>query len=248
MSYPKFLWNVDVNDSNRYFGFNDGTARIATLSTGRYDTILHVGYELQTKMNAVSAGFTVAISSVGQVVISKASGAFTVTWAATSNNLSTLLGFTESESVSSLTLTATNKHTHGWYPGYVSKIGSSYGSGMTAATRWVQNFAVARNIAGDGNQYAIALSNPIRRRNITIGMINRTELEDETRGLAAFESVLTKRIWFYEDRTVGTVGSYGTKNSATGYWLCSLDGDISENNVGSHPDWFSVSIPLIRHT
>jgi len=244
-AWGKFLAPITVPTGGWVFGFNEaapGGAATATVDAGTYATMLHLVFNLQTKLKVVNAAYAASVSSVGLVVVTLEAGA-TADWATTDDDLETVLGFDGSEAVSGSTLTATNKHQYGWYPGTIS-YGVANGAGVVADSGWVVEDQTIRTYAGDGSARLIAPARRLYTRSLRYGPIKRAEaLESRHRGPSALMDVwATGSVWWYFDRDDGVVGTYGTQvdPGRTAYAIDS-DGEYSIVTMSARPDFMENS-------
>lgn len=241
--WGKFLAAVVVPTGGWDFVWSDGSARTLTVPAGTYTSVLDVLDEMHTQHSAVTG----TCSSTGQVVLA-VSGINSMTWASTSNGLSTLLGFAETENPAAGVVTATSRHTHGWYPGTLS-YGYTKGEGIASDTLWTPTESPAVVVAGDGTTTVVGASRPVYRRSITFDLVKKTEINDRTRGLMALAVAhRTVNVAWYENRDTGTVAAQGTKGdphtaASADYWSIKVTAEWQ--NQGTHPDWYIVTLDLI---
>ena len=172
----------------------------------------------------------VSVSSLGFVTIT-ISGMTDQRWVATTDALSSMLGFSESEAVSGGSLVSTSPHELGWYPGALTHNHSlTRGAGLVSGAFWLPQDTSVRQWAGSGKQHTVKTARLLRRRPVRFDIVSKEEVEDLTRGVAAlWDEHLTRRLWWYLDRTTGAVGSYGTLgnpwtdvDSGVSYWIVTL--------------------------
>lgn len=250
MAAPKLLATITVPTGGWDFAGDDGAAFTATLPAGDYDSILELGDALETAINAaaVNETFTVAVSSGGIVTIT-ATGAWTVTWASTDDDLSALLGYAESESVDgSYILTATDRHLYAWY----SPIGADY----DLDDAWLPS-REQETEAGGLIQYASSQEHTYRELRLallgpeclseggTASDGHGASVDWTSRTLKDFWSyIATRPFRFYGDRADGTVASPGTEG--TEYVTCRRMGDRWKPSRVDPDDWayWRITIPL----
>ena len=247
-SYPKFLSGITINDDNNTLvGSDTGGAFTATIPSADYDTILELLDELDDQMSNEGNGtYTAAVSSIGIITIS-CDEEWDITWANTDDDLSTLLGFDETEEVDgSDVLTATLQHQKGWYPGLLSfAYATNKGSGITADKRWELEWEGNRLFAGTGAISALYPNSPLYQRDITVSPLHKDEIDNTTIGVTAFiNNCIAITFRWYPDRTDGVVATPGTQN--TDYWLVSFVDNPDWRNSNRHPDWFDMSLLLNR--
>lgn len=225
--FSKFLWPITITTSNQTFGYNDGGAATVDIDTGTYDTILEVLANLDTKLGA---GWTVEISEIGRVSIAGPVG-WTWSHTTTDNALEYILGLFTTDQVSNDVLTARFIHDDGYYPGIVSWGESELkGTAVRSNQRWVPNYAVIRNTAGDNTQVVVGPDSPSETMPLQFGAITVLEASQsdpvgadiaETNTLRYFANqCIASRFRYYPDRALGTVAAPGTQN--TDYYLCTL--------------------------
>lgn len=239
--YSKFLWGMTVDSDCDSFATSLGTA---TITSGSYTTILELLAKLEDKLQDIDATFAVSVSSLGIVSI-ECDTPWTWTTGSTDDDLSTLLGLDESsDAVSAKVLTASGQHTHGWYPGLLSRTRTvGHGAGAVADKRWKPNHEGSRLFAGSGKSSAAYPASPLYWRDLTIGPVEKTEIDDADIGVKAFfVDCIAATFRWYPDRTLGVVNTPGTQD--TDYYLCSFAADPDWRPKGRHPDWFSVEITL----
>ena len=250
MALCKLLPQITITGSNDLFAFTRSGAKTAEIDEATYDTILEVCANLQTKLVADSAAFSVSVSSGGIVSISNATTSWAVNWAGTDSGFQTLMGFTGSESVTGAgpyVLTATNRHLYGFY----SPVGVQY----PADRRRVES-RIQETDAGGLTQLASTATH--RYRAFQSGLLSEAQLDaggtdsDGAGGSVSWTSrtlfdfwshVRDKHFRFYPDRATGTVASPGTEG--TTFWTCrrtDTDWAPSQRDPG---DWsfFDVTIP-----
>jgi len=243
--WGKFIGEIVVPTGGYDFAGDDGAGFVATLPAATYSSIYTLCDALETVINAETANedVTIAVSSIGIVTIT-GTGAWTITWATTDDDLSTLLGFAETESVDgSDVLTATSRHLYGWYPGRQT-FGtlSSSGVGIVSNSIWEPEYETGvRQYAASGNVRLLMPTTPIRRKDITFAIISDDEADGEF--LTFYEGFISKTFFWYEDRDDGVVGTEGTQD--TDYWEVSWyqDAGIEQAN---NPNFFTVRMFLSR--
>jgi hypothetical protein len=99
LSLPNRILNI--NASNNQFDFDDGVARNFTIPNGVYSAT-ELATELQTQMNAVSAGYSVSYSAIRDIFTFSNAGAFTLLFSNTDNPYA-LLGFPNADTASATT-------------------------------------------------------------------------------------------------------------------------------------------------
>jgi hypothetical protein len=241
--WGKFLAAVVVPTGGWDFSWSDGTNRTLTVPAGTYTTVLDLLDEMHTQHSAVVG----TCSSTGQVVLT-VSSINSMRWSYTTDALSSCLGFAETESPSAGAVTATNRHTHGWYPGTIS-FGYTKGEGLAADSEWQPDEAPAVAVAGSGTATVVAGSRPIYRRTLLFDLIKQTELVHRTRGVMAMAVAhRTVDVCWFQNRDIGTVAAQGTKgdphsSSSADYWSCKTTIQWEPN--GTNPDYYSVQVDLI---
>ncbi len=247
--FSKFLAPVTVPTGGWDFVYNEGDARTATIPAATYATILHLCEELQDQIDAESGGSsTVAVTAVGIVSIEVTSLA-SVTWGSCSDDLLLALGYAESESIVSDTVTASLVHRFAWYPGVLSNVG---GVGLESDTDNRAGGDIARTVSGSGKGRSVGPARRNYTRALRFGAINRTEKRDKHRGPMAMEDMwLHQVLWWYFDRTDGVVGTYGTQvdpgypnydEDADGNYLkVYLDGDVLFVESTATPRWETLA-------
>jgi hypothetical protein len=263
MSSPwgKFLLPITVPAAGWNFVYNDGGAQTATIAAGDYDTVLNLLEELHDKIEAESGGgtTTIAVTEVGIVSIT-IQGFVSVTWGSVNDDLVTLLGADESETVSGTTITMNGRHTHGWYPGVISfstsNTDTSHGAGVVSDSGWEVAGDMIRTYAGTG---AARLVSPARRlytRLLRFGPIKREEVfETRNHMVADFDDQWDNLIvYWYPDRSDGQVETPGTQmdpgydnweiDSDHEYYKVSLGRPVRKQQTTGNPDWFDVILDL----
>lgn len=253
-AWGKFLAKITLSGSMS-LEFDDASGtHIAKVNTLEHTTVLHLAKALQDGIDAVITGSsTVTVSSTGQVTI-EIPGIVSVDWAASSSELYEILGFAGTETPSSDVLTATNRHTYGWYPGVIT-YGATRGEGLAEDSGWWPEDMVARQVAGSGAARLIAPSRMAYRRRLAFGVLHRDEvLDDRDRGVICLaDRWATLPIAWYPDRDDGTVGSYGTQGDPGAYdsdddcdWYSVTIAAPPRVDAGSvsHPDYFRVTLEL----
>ncbi len=245
--WSKFLWPITVPTGGWVWAYNDGGAKTSTIPAGTYDTILHLCKELEDQNGSGS----VTVSGVGIVEI-KITSLASVTWASCSDDLLLALGFAETESVASATVTASLVHRFGWYPGLLS-VPSTGGVGLESDTESRAGGKVARTISGSGKGRSVGPARRTYSRTVRFGAINRTERRDKHRGpLALEDSAAHLVVWWYFDRTDGVPGTYGTQvdpgypnynaDSDGNYIKIFLDGELLFTDATATPRWATVGM------
>lgn len=254
MSSPwgKFLAPITVPAGDWSFGFTKGGAQVATIAAGVYATILELAAELETQLQVIDATFAVAVSSIGRVTIS-CNNAWAESWATTDDDLSDVLGFDETEAVAALALVATSRHTHGWYPGVISR-GEADGEGLAADTGWRPADQLGVTYAGSGAARRISPARRAYRRQVRFGCLRRSEVFNRSRGVAPLgDRWATSSIRWYPDRDDGTVAVPGTQmdpgyptysDGTDGEWWLVTVASEPELTALAHPDWQAVELDI----
>jgi hypothetical protein len=155
------------------------------------------------------------------------------------------------EAFSTSTITASDEHRYGWYPGVIS-FGTTQGEGLAEDTEWVPQETETRAKAS-GRMRTIRPDRDIHHRTLRFDLIGRTERADPYRGVAMMERYAVDRtICWYPDRADGDVGSTGTqgdpqddpRDSSCDYWLVTMVSRPRVDGSGKHPDWFSVELEV----
>lgn len=230
-TFDKYLAPITIDSSSQQFGYNDGAPQTVSLDKGTYDSILEVCDNLEDNLGP---GFTVTVSSLGIVSISSAT-TFLADWANTDDALSTILGFTESETASNNTLTATNQHANGYYPGLVSYGRNTWdGAGVVTDTLWIPQWKIARAYSGTGEARIVGPSSALYRRKLSYSLISGDEVTSDYGAAPFFSTVIASQFRWYPDREKGTVASPGAKNSD--YYLVTLVAypRFKQSRSGSH--------------
>jgi hypothetical protein len=95
-----------------------------------------------------------------------------------------------------------------------------------------------------GAQYIIAPSTPIRRRLIAYSYVAKDEVDNTSIGVRAINSDAYPYVmYWYPDRSVGNVGSYGAVNSETGHYLVSMNKEV-DYDAASDPRYYIVRLDL----
>lgn len=251
-AYSKFLVRDIVVPTGGYdFATNLVTV---TLPADTYDDILHLGYELENQLDTDYPGleWDVDFDQTGKCYIS-ADGAWTITWGSTTTALSYMLGYDETESVSSNILTSTNGHQYGWYPGVITHgYNVNRGAGLVSGPLWVPVDQAVRAWSGSRLQRTVELSTKLARRVARFDIINRDEVGDVNNGLAAiWWSHTAKSLAWYLDRSVGSCGSYGTQGTPgedndddCDYWVVDLVEQPDASPEPSNPSLYMVEMVL----
>lgn len=256
-AYGKFLAQVTVPTGGWDLAFSTSTAESATVTAGTYGSVLSVGKELQDQLRALGGDHTsdtVVISTTQGSTLGKTTltiaGVLSMTWASCDDGLTTLFGFDETESLSSSTVTSTNAHTHGWYPGHVSY---NTGEGIQYDSGWVADEVGVESIAGNGEMQSVGPDRLPYTRTLRFGALHRDEVVDERdRGCACFFDRWRRvPIRWYMDREDGSVGSYGTQGDPGAYhndddcdfYIIKVKGQ-PRRTVLTHPDWFSFELTM----
>jgi len=178
-----------------------------------------------------------------------------INWALVDDDLSACLGFAEDEAYTggpeTFTITATNAHTFGWYPGVIS-YGTSSGTGVANDSRWTQDWSIAASVSGGGEPRIVVPSRPVYRRTLDFDIIKQTELQDVNRGIhALMVDGLGKVLRWYEDRDDGTVNGPGTQVdphievwAATKYWEVMLVEAVKWQSAGGSADYYRISLQI----
>lgn len=251
-TWGKFLAQIVVPAGGLDFGFTKGGAQTVTVPEGVYDSILELAANLEAELQAIDATFAVTVSSVGIVTIS-CGNAWAEDWATTDDALEATLGYDGTETVAALALVATSQHTHGWYPGVISR-GQADGEGLASDTSWTPADEVGTTYAGSGAARRIAPARRAYRRTVRYGCVRRTEAFDRARGpICLADRWATCRLRWYPDRDLGTVAVPGTQADpgypdyhADGdgdYWLVTVSGEPRFTPLTS-PIWWSVEVTL----
>ena len=233
--YPKFLWPIIIPTGGWDFDA-DSLVAPATIPPGIYTSILHVLDELETQCEADASGddWEWEVDSLGTVTGWNDGGAWTVTWGSTTDGLSSVMGFDESEAVDgSDILTSSSQHLNGYYPGLISYgYASNRGVGTTNTKYWAPEWSQVRTVAGN---HATRVVGPATARStmaLSFGLIRDIEASDASRGLRAFvDGCAAFTFYLYPDRSYGTVDAPGTQDAKTfdsgnlpydDYWCCAF--------------------------
>jgi hypothetical protein len=250
--FPKILWNSDVTGALTW-AWNDGVPRSVALTDYTHDTVLELAAHLQVRIRTIDAAATVGISQIGICTVTIPT-IVALNWAGTSNELSTRLGFDESEALSGTSVISSSQHERGYYPGLVSYgYYADRGAGLTAPLCWEPDYHEVRVVAGNMVTRAVATVTPQETCELSCGLIKcdtrvgANEWADATYGTRAWhDACVTLPFRLYPNRYLGTVAAPGTP--ATGeYYNCAMAGPLRRRD-GPHPSYCSWSVPINRET
>jgi hypothetical protein len=212
MATPKLLAQIVIPAGGYTFGYARSGAKTVVLAAGTYASILEVGAEFETKLQADSAGFSVACSSTGFISVTHSSADWTWTAATTTDALETLVGLAGTESVTSRVLTGTLQHRYGWY----SPVGCDY-----PLDKYEIGVVETETDAGGLTQYASSTEH--RYRELRFALVSPEAMaEGGTEGGKFWTNVTLLDLWkyvrdkpfrFYADCGDGTVASPGTEGT-----------------------------------
>lgn len=250
--YPKLLQQIEITTLNNSFGFTHSGAKVATIPSGTYDSILEVLVALEAALDTAAGSdfFTVAVSYRGIISI-HGDDPWTVNWGTTDNDLAALLGFTGAETVDgSDNLTATKRHLYGWYapvpveypglrrrlPRRVQRTDAGGASIIASASTHTEidllfdaclEFQVEANAATTGDD----------GYGSTIDWTDRTFSD-------WWEDVVAKEFRYYEDASDGTVFDAGEEGDE--FLTCvRLDQEFAQEQVdASGYTYFAVRLPV----
>ncbi len=241
--FGKILASITVPSGGWTFQWD---ADDVTVAAGSYATPLHLGEALRVAVSTAGYGATASFTSAGiySLTISDMSSD---DWANTTNALSLALGFDETEAVVGTTLTGTNPHPDGWYPGTIS-FGATGGVGLTGDSDFQPVNVGEGVVSGAGQQAHVGPSRPPWERTLSFGYIERAEMQHRTRGPIALKSRWRYRdlVW-YPDRDDGDCGDYGTQgdpddDATADYWLLTVVGEPQLTPHTQRPDLFNVQV------
>jgi hypothetical protein len=261
--WGKFLAPIVVPTGGWNFVYVDSTGtQTATVAAGTYANILTLCDELHDKIEVESGADTcvIAVTSVGIVSILITEDFDSITWASTNDDLEAALGLDGTETVSSNTITANNRHTYGWYPGVISfangNTDTTHGGGITRDSGWKPDDVTKAIISGSGKARIIGPARFPMTRTLSFGPLHRDEVfEDRSRGVVCLmDKWRTDELYWYPDRTVGTVGSSDDQgdpgdpdydvDADCDYWLVTQNRASRITPAGGNPDWFNVQLVL----
>ncbi len=223
----------------------------ATLSAGRWDTIIELLVELNVECLALTGDTAIwTVNSNGFCDFEVADIPCSPNWGGCDSALLAILGFAGTETFSGDNLTATKRHLYGWY----SPVGVEYPGIRRRMTRRVQ-----KNDAGGVFVWASSavhkdldlFFSPLLEAQIEPG--SATTEADGKGGTVDWtdrtfydfwEHIAGSKFRFYEDGELGTVATPGTEG--TDYLVCVRTDDESEP-MQIDPDgyeWFSVDLPV----
>lgn len=249
--FPKILWNCDVS-AGLTWAWNDGVARSVALTDATHDTVLELGAHLQARIRTIDAAATVTISPIGIVTVTIPS-IVAMNWAGTSNALSTILGFDETEALSGTSVTSSAQHLRGYYPGLISYgYATDRGAGLTTPIVWIPDYHEVRSVAGSLATRSVGVVTPQQTLDVACSLIRADstvdEWSDDDRGVRAWIdacTVLEPRFRLYPDRANGIVGTPGTVG--THYYNCAFAEPVRKHPF-SNPRFVSWSVSLNRET
>jgi len=233
----------------------DCLVAVATIPAGTYDDVAALLQELhdQCEADASGTGWIMDISDVGIVQIFCDDTGWQPTWASTDDDLSTLLGFDETETVGGYTLYSTYPHDYGWYPGGITyNNNEARGAGVTSGPFWVPVDTAVRSWSGSGKQRTVTMGSELWRRTLRFSLVNKDEVSHLTRGIAALWSVHKHRQFaWYPDRSVGSPAVPGTQGDPStdtdddcDYWLVDLVDQSKVQAEPGNPSLFTVELTL----
>ncbi len=256
-SFGKFLvCSIVVPAGGWVFAWHEGaTHRSVTIAAGTYADINAVGRALRDALRALGGGHTtdvVSINQVGRTTIT-ISGATAQRWDATTDLLSDMLGFAETEDFSAGSIVGTKQITHAWYPGALSHDANLYrGAGLVYGGFWKPLDKVVGQWAGSGKPAIVHPGQLPLRRALRFDIVTTDEVKDLKRGVAQlWELHRAKRLHWYLDRELGTVDAYGTKGDPRtnvdgdglfDYWDVSIVTPPDPREVQNTSSWFSVEM------
>ena len=257
-AWGKLLGEVVVPTGGWDFKWTDNSPRTATIPAATYDTYLHLMDALLDAIDAVVPLYTndITVSSVGFTTVTIGDGTGdlqSITYATCSDALMTAMGFVETEMISDDAVTAAGQHTHCWYPGTITHNYSLYrGAGLAGGALWLPQDVAVRTKSGSGNARIVTPGMLPRTRALRFDLIDLDEARHPTRGVAALmETHLASKFYWYLDRTVGNVGSYGTAidpwddvDDDGDYYVVTLDGQPKLPVRAEHPRKFQVELVL----
>ena len=254
MTLPKLLQQITIDANSTTFGFEYpiSTSQTVDIDVGTYDTILEVLGNLEDKLQAVNANFSVEINLLaniyGNITITRTGGDWAEDWTSTDASLRVLLGFTGAETVSTSYMTATRRHRSGFY--------SPCGVQWPADARDIR----CREQETEGGGLAQLASTTVHRyRELTVGLLSEAQLElggtdDDGIGGSVYwsdrtlydfwEDTASKSFRFYPDAQDGTVASPGSEN--TDFVTCRRFADRWQPQQRDPGDWsfFDVTMRL----
>lgn len=235
--------------------FEGATPRTVTVPAATYDDVHAVGRALRDALRAMGGGHTtdvVAISQVGICTIT-ISGMTDDRWAGCDDELEDLLGFDQSESVNSGSITGALQVTHAWYPGAITHDHHVYrGAGLVSGSFWIPVDSVVKQWSGSGEPAIVHPGQLPLRRALRWDIVSTAEVRDLKRGVAQlWETHRAKRLRWYPDRELGTVDDYGSKgdprsdvdgDAAADYWEVSIVDAPDPREVGGSRSWWSIEM------
>jgi len=178
-----------------------------------------------------------------------------VTFSSCTEALLTVLGFDETETVTSDTyILATNRPRYVWFPG-VGSYGTASGVGVTSDTGWLPVDAQSRIVSGAGNVRVTGPSRMQYTRRLRFEAMKRAEAVEarHTGPIALMDSWATMALRWYPDRDVGVVGAVGTQgdpgppsyhvDADCDYWAVRVTRQPRIQQA-KDPDWFTITIEL----
>lgn len=116
MTTPKLLAQITVGSGVQIVASDSGGLVTCAITATTHGSVLEVLDDVATQLTAgLSGTFTAACSAAGIVTLTS-DAAWNIIWSTTTDSLSTMLGYAETESVSAQVLTATLQHRYGFYP------------------------------------------------------------------------------------------------------------------------------------
>ena len=254
-SYPKLLPSIEIDSTCDVLAYVLGGAQTADIPDAVYDTILEVCAALQTKLQAVSATFSVTVSNRGIVVITNTAAAWTINWAGTDTALRDLLGFAGTETVlgaGPYVLTATKRHLFGWYspvpveyPGRRRRIARRYQETDSASVSIIASSTTHEYIDFLFDSCLEHQVEPGAATTADDGYGSTTNWSLRTFG-DFWEYVAALEFRYYEDADDGTVAAPGTEG--TDYLACVRTDATDELEIEQvDPNgytYFSVRLPV----
>ena len=245
--YPKILWRADVT-VGWTFAWNDGAARSVAITDGTHDTILELAAHLQTRIRTIDAAATVTVSSIGIVTITIPT-VVALNWGGTTNGLSSILGFDESEALVGTSVTASGQHQKGYYPGLISYgYDAGRGAGLTRSIRWEPDYHGVRVVAGNRLTRMVCPSTPQDTTTLECSLIRCDpyagvdEWSDDEVGVRGWVDDCSADLFrLYPNRYLGTTGTPGTEG--TTYYTCAFAGELRSHD-GPTPKYCTWSVPV----
>lgn len=244
MANAKLLQRVDITTANKDFAYTLTGSQTAAITVAEYDTIYEVCVDFETQLQVVDATFGVTVSALGIVDI-VCDNIWVVDWAATDNDLESLLGFAGSEAVQLKTgkyhLTGTKRHGQdSQAPPWYAPVGEFYHT--------IRRFKARRvEATDDGDASTHSSAGTVKTLDVRWHGVLESALEpdkattsdDGSGGTVDWTGVTFGDWWadtagkkfrFYfrkADGTVGgTVAAPGTEG--TDYWTCVYEGEDLE--------------------